>query len=121
MSVFLFFGCGGSDEDVPQYKAGDIVIIVKNINKNFAPLLKNYLKERFEKQSELPLVLKFKDYESESCISFGFKFKDIETKENFIKTNFTKDDNTKCAIQDYSIGDATLKGNSGLVIFARRS
>ena len=118
--IFIFFGCGGSGEGAPQYKARDSVMIVKNLQKRLIPYYKNLLKEEFEERFKgLPVVLKFKDYESESCISFGFRFKDVETNNGFIQTTFTNDTYTKsiCIIQDYSIGDA--KGKSGLVVFVR--
>ena len=121
--VFIFFGCGGSGgEDVPQYKIGDSVYIVKNIKESLVPYYKNAIKKLFEeklKESPIPVVIKFKNYESESCISFGFKFKDIETKNNFIITNFTKGVISKCTIQDHSIGDEAFKGKGGFVMFFR--
>jgi hypothetical protein len=113
--ILIFFGCGSSNENTPQYKTGDNVLIMKNIKQSMIPSLKEKFKEKFKGL----IVLKFKDYKSENCISFGFKFESIKTKKDFIETNFSKGASSKCTIQDYSISDEVYRGESGLVMFVR--
>lgn len=114
--MFIFFGCATPEDNTPKYKEGDSVFIVKNIKRSLVPVLREAIKEALEEQFKgLPIVTKFKYYESESCISFGFKFKGTETSDKFIQTNFTKDASV-CQTQDY-FGNEMFRGESGLVIF----
>ena len=125
--ILIFFGCGSSDkntpqsdENTPQYKSGDSVLIIKNMRQSMVPLLKKALKGSLKESPKgLPMVFKFKDYKSENCISFGFKLESTETKKDFIETNFSKDASSKCTIQDYSIGNEVYRGKSGFVMFMR--
>jgi hypothetical protein len=114
--ILIFFGCGSSDENTPQYKTGDSVFIIKNMRQSMVPLLKKALKGSLK---EGPIVFKFKDYKSENCISFGFKFESTKTRKDFIETNFSKGASSTCIIQDYSIGDEVYRGKSGFVMFTR--